>query len=117
MFLPYAAIRFGKKKIQDWGLNIVRRRQKSGQQLFWQSINPNTNGFLTQEGLMLGLEEIKPPLRLQFSPYFSTYEKPAGDPKWKRQSKRGHGCKVWFKPSLYFRYDTDTRFWTSSNRQ
>jgi hypothetical protein len=74
MFLPYAAIRFGKKKIQDWGLNIVRRRQKSGQQLFWQSIDPNVNGFLTQEGLILGLEDIKPPMRLQFSPYFSIYK-------------------------------------------
>lgn len=73
MFLPYAAIRFGKKKIQDWGLNIVRRRQKSGQQLFWQSIDPNVNGFLTQEGLLTGLVDIKPPLRLQFSPYFSVY--------------------------------------------
>lgn len=73
MFIPFSAIRFGKKKIQDWGLNIVRRRQKSGQQLFWQSIDPNVNGFLTQEGLMTGLENIKPPLRLQFSPYFSTY--------------------------------------------
>ena len=28
MFIPYSAIRFGKKKIQEWGLNIVRRRQK-----------------------------------------------------------------------------------------
>lgn len=73
MFIPYSAIRFGKKKIQDWGLNIVRRRQKSGQQLFWQSIDPNTNGFLTQEGSYQGLEDIKPPMRLQFSPYFSTY--------------------------------------------
>ena len=58
MFIPYSAIRFGKKKIQDWGLNIVRRRQKSGQQLFWQSIDPNVNGFLTQEGLFTGLEDI-----------------------------------------------------------
>jgi hypothetical protein len=73
IFLPYSAIRFGKKKIQDWGLNIVRRRQKSGQQLFWQSIDPTVNGFLTQEGMLLGLENIKPPLRLQFAPYFSTY--------------------------------------------
>lgn len=73
MFLPYAAIRFGKKKIQDWGLNIVRRRQKSGQQLFWQSIDPTVNGFLTQEGMLTGLTDIKPPLRLQFSPYFSVY--------------------------------------------
>jgi len=73
MFIPYSAIRFGKKNVQDWGLNIVRRRQKSGQQLFWQSIDPNANGFLTQEGLFTGLENIKPPMRLQFSPYFSTY--------------------------------------------
>ena len=73
MFIPYSAIRFGKKNVQDWGLNIVRKRQKSGQQLFWQSIDPNANGFLTQEGLFSGLENIKPPMRLQFSPYFSTY--------------------------------------------
>ncbi len=73
MFIPYSAIRFGKKNVQDWGLNIVRRRQKSGQQLFWQSLDPNANGFLTQEGLFTGLEGIKPPMRLQFSPYFSTY--------------------------------------------
>ncbi|MCP9750128.1 DUF5916 domain-containing protein [Ferruginibacter sp. HRS2-29] len=73
MFLPYSAIRFGKKKKQDWGLNFVRRRQKSGQQLFWQPLDPNINGFLTQEGTYEGLEDIKPPIRLQFSPYFSTY--------------------------------------------
>ncbi len=73
IFLPYSAIRFGKKKVQDWGLNLVRRRQKSGKQLFWQQVDPNINGFLTQAGLLVGLEDIKPPLRLQFSPYFSTY--------------------------------------------
>jgi hypothetical protein len=73
MFIPYSAIRFGKMKVQDWGLNIVRRRQKSGQQLFWQPIDPLKNGFLTQEGLLTGIEGIKPPLRLQFSPYLSTY--------------------------------------------
>ncbi|MCW3090075.1 MAG: carbohydrate binding family 9 protein [Ferruginibacter sp.] len=73
MFLPYSAIRFGPKKVQNWGLNIVRRRQKSGQQLFWQPIDPNVNGFLTQEGLLNNLEDIKPPIRLQFSPYLSTY--------------------------------------------
>ena len=73
MFLPFSAIRFSKKNIQDWGLNIVRRRQKTGQQVFWNPIDPNANGFLTQEGFWTGLENIKPPLRLQFSPYFSTY--------------------------------------------
>jgi len=81
MFIPYAAIRFGKKSVQDWGLNIVRRRQKSGQQLFWQSIDPNANGLLTQEGLFTGLQNIKPPMRLQFSPYFSAYQNHDGTAK------------------------------------
>ena len=73
LFIPFSAIRFSKKNVQDWGLNITRRRQKTGQQVAWNPIDPNVNGFLTQEGFLTGLENIKPPLRLQFSPYFSTY--------------------------------------------
>jgi hypothetical protein len=73
LFIPFSAIRFSKKNIQDWGFNITRRWQKSGRQITWNPIDPNVNGFLTQEGSWTGLENIKPPLRLQFSPYFSTY--------------------------------------------
>ncbi len=73
MFIPYSAIRFGKKDIQNWGMNITRRRRKTEQQYTWNPINPNVNGFLTQEGIWQGISNIKPPLRLQFSPYFSTY--------------------------------------------
>ena len=73
MFIPYSAIRFGNKKVQDWGLNVVRQRRKSGQKFFWQPLDPNINGLLTQEGNITGFENIKPPLRLQLSPYFSTY--------------------------------------------
>ncbi|MES2772803.1 MAG: DUF5916 domain-containing protein [Bacteroidota bacterium] len=82
IFLPLSAIRFSTKNIQDWGLNITRRRQKTGQQVAWNTIDPNVNGFLTQEGFWTGLENIKPPLRLQFSPYFSTYVNhyPSNDP-------------------------------------
>jgi hypothetical protein len=59
--------------VQDWGLNITRRREKTRQQYAWNTIDPNKNGFLTQEGFWQGLENIKPPLRLQFSPYLSYY--------------------------------------------
>ncbi len=72
MFIPFSAIRFSKKDVQNWGLNVMRRRQRIGQQVFWNFLDPNVNGFLTQGGLWTGLENIKPPLRLQFSPYFST---------------------------------------------
>ncbi|MFD2522599.1 DUF5916 domain-containing protein [Emticicia soli] len=73
IFLPYAAIRFSKDKLQDWGLNITRRRRKTEQQNTWSAIDPNVNGFLTQEGLWTGIADIKPPIRLQLSPYFSVY--------------------------------------------
>jgi len=73
MFIPYSAIRFGKKDIQTWGFNITRRRRKTEEQFTWNPVDPNVNGFLTQEGLWAGISHIKPPLRLQFSPYFSTY--------------------------------------------
>ena len=81
MFIPFSAIRFGKKNVQDWGLNIMRRRKKTGQDLFWQPVDQNVNGFLTQEGSLTGLENIKPPLRLQLSPYFSAYKNHDGTAK------------------------------------
>jgi len=73
MFIPYSAIRFGKKDVQDWGFNITRRRRKTEQQFTWNPIDVNVSGFLTQEGLWKGISNIKPPVRLQFSPYFSAY--------------------------------------------
>jgi hypothetical protein len=73
MFIPYSAIRFGKKDVQNWGLNITRRRRQTEQQYTWSPIDVNAKGFLTQEGLWTGITNIKPPVRLQFSPYFSVY--------------------------------------------
>jgi hypothetical protein len=73
MFIPFSAIRFGKGKMQNWGINVFRRRIKTGQTFAWASINPLINGSLTQEGFWNGITDIKPPLRLQFSPYVSYY--------------------------------------------
>jgi Domain of unknown function (DUF5916) len=73
IFLPFSAIRFSTSNIQDWGMNVTRRRRKTEQQFTWSAINPNTNGYLTQAGKWTGITNIKPPIRLQFSPYFSTY--------------------------------------------
>ncbi len=98
MFIPFSAIRFGKKDIQDWGFNITRRRRKTEQQYTWNPIDPNINGFLTQEGIWQGLSNIKPPLRLQFSPYFSFYENhypynEAGLKNWSSQVNGGMDVK------------------------
>ncbi len=99
MFLPYAAIRFSKDKVQNWGLNITRRRRKTEQQYTWSAVDPNINGFLTQEGTWKGITDIKPPLRLQLYPYFSVYQNhyPAnvGDQKnWTNQVSGGLDLKL-----------------------
>jgi hypothetical protein len=71
--IPYSALRFGKKDVQTWGLNFVRRRQANASQLFWNELDPKKNGLMNQEGQLTGLKNITPPLRLAFYPYFSTY--------------------------------------------
>lgn len=105
MFIPFSAIRFGKDDVQNWGLNITRRRQKTGQQYMWNPIDPNVNGFLTQEGHWTGITKIKPPLRLQFSPYFSVYANhyPANTPgikNWTSQVNGGMDVKYGITPAF-----------------
>ncbi|MEO8406278.1 MAG: DUF5916 domain-containing protein, partial [Chitinophagaceae bacterium] len=73
MRIPYSAIRFISKDDQTWGMNITRNRKKVGKQFMWNPVDPKVNGFVNQEGLWTGIEKIKPPLRLSFSPYLSTY--------------------------------------------
>ncbi|PWS32571.1 DUF5916 domain-containing protein [Pedobacter paludis] len=73
MKIPYSALRFSSKDIQNWGLNFSRRIQRTNTQTFWSFVDPKVNGFINQEGLWMGVKDIKPPLRLSFSPYVSGY--------------------------------------------
>lgn len=74
MHIPYSAIRFSNSKVQDWGINITRRRSKSGKQLMWNPVDPAVGGsFLAQFGTWTGIQDIKPPVRLSISPYLSAY--------------------------------------------
>ncbi|WP_127126553.1 DUF5916 domain-containing protein [Pseudoflavitalea rhizosphaerae] len=71
MKIPFFAIRFPGKNIQDWGVQFLRFSRRNNETTFWNPVNPNINGFVLQFGKLTGLEEIKPPLRLSFSPYVS----------------------------------------------
>ena len=74
MKIPYSALRFSKENVQNWNLHIIRRRAKTGQQFSWSPIDPTIFGFMNQSGVWTGLQKIKPPVRLSFSPYFSIYQ-------------------------------------------
>ena len=72
MKIPYSALRFAKKDIQQWGINFMRRRIVSQQDFFWNFLDPVKAGFVNQWGILDGIKNISPPLRLSFTPYFST---------------------------------------------
>ncbi|MGZ3950250.1 MAG: DUF5916 domain-containing protein [Flavisolibacter sp.] len=73
MRIPYSALRFSNRENQTWGLNITRRRNKTGQQYMWNPTDPKVNGFINQEGELTGIEKVQAPVRLSFSPYLSSY--------------------------------------------
>ncbi|MEJ5993931.1 DUF5916 domain-containing protein [Pedobacter sp. Du54] len=72
MKIPYSALRFSSKDIQNWGMNVTRKRTGKNRQTFWNNIDPKVDGFVNQSGILEGLKNIKAPLRLSFSPYVST---------------------------------------------
>jgi hypothetical protein len=70
--IPYYALRFAKKPLQDWGLNFTRLIRRTNESSNWNPIDPNVNGFANQMGDLKGLENLEPPLRLSFQPYISS---------------------------------------------
>ena len=72
MKIPYISLRFSKKEVQDWGLQLLRSVRRTNETSFWSPVDPKVNGFVNQFGNLKGLQNIEPPLRLSFSPYVST---------------------------------------------
>ncbi|MEN9610269.1 MAG: hypothetical protein RLZZ628_1083 [Bacteroidota bacterium] len=69
--IPYSALRFPKKKTQQWGVQFTRITRRTGEQATWSQINPKESGFVQFYGDLEGIENIEPPLRLSFSPYIA----------------------------------------------
>ena len=72
MKIPYLSLRFSKKDVQTWGMQFLRYMRRNNEQNFWNTVDPNINGFVNQFGKYADLKNIQPPLRLSFYPYLST---------------------------------------------
>ena len=72
MRIPYSSLRFAKKDVQSWGLQLLRFFRRNNESSYWSPVDPNVNGFVNQFGELKELMNIKPPLRLSFSPYVTT---------------------------------------------
>lgn len=69
--IPYMALRFSKKEIQDWGINFSRFTRRFNEQSYWNPVDPKIDGYVNQFGDLKGLQNLDPPLRLSFLPYVS----------------------------------------------
>lgn len=73
MKIPYSAIRFPEKPVQEWGINFARKIRRIREFDFWNEVNPSVNGFVNQWGTLMGVSNIEAPVRLMFTPYVAGY--------------------------------------------
>ncbi|MBK6265667.1 carbohydrate binding family 9 domain-containing protein [Marivirga sp. S37H4] len=73
IFIPYFALRFPNKKIQEWGLNMEREFHRTRSRYSWSWVDNTKGSFSIYDGELHGIENIKTPTRLSFQPYVSSY--------------------------------------------
>jgi len=73
MKIPYSAIRFPIKPVQEWGMNCLREIRRYREKDTWNLIDSKISGDVNQSGLLTGIKNISPPLRLSVTPYLSGY--------------------------------------------
>lgn len=71
--IPFSELRFPKKDVQKWGINFTRVIAKTNQNLTWNHVDNKKASYLMYDGVLEGIENIKPPVRLSFTPYISSY--------------------------------------------
>ena len=82
MKIPYSAIRFPKEAEQIWGLQVSRNIRRYRETAMWAPGIKGAANQLVYWGSLNGLTNIKPPLRLSITPYFSIagqYDQRVGD--------------------------------------
>ncbi|OQY05681.1 MAG: hypothetical protein B6I20_00650 [Bacteroidetes bacterium 4572_117] len=99
--IPYSALRFSKDEEQTWGFNIYRGITRKQEVSSWNWINNGIDGFTNQTGELTGIKNIKPPLRLSFTPYFSTFvQHDSENDDWAKGIRGGMDLKYGINESL-----------------
>ncbi len=69
--IPFRSLRFPRTDIQNWGVFFERDIRRDNEYAFYPHITSNAQGFLSQETVMSGMQEISPGRNMQFNPYAS----------------------------------------------
>ncbi len=71
IMLPYSALRFSKESVYTWGVNFYRYIASRSELYSWNYIDKTVGKTPQYSGLLTGIKDIKPPVRLSFSPFAS----------------------------------------------
>ncbi|MGM0932955.1 MAG: DUF5916 domain-containing protein [Bacteroidota bacterium] len=69
--IPYSALRFPKKKMQSWAIQFTRKITHRNETYSWNYIDKSIGKISQYTGLLTGIENIDPPIRLSLYPYAS----------------------------------------------
>jgi len=71
--IPYSALRFPKSDIQTWNINFARQISRFREDNNWSPVNPDLENYLLESGVVKGIKDITPPVRLALIPFLSSY--------------------------------------------
>ncbi len=71
MKIPFAALRMPKQEEQIWGLNFHRRMESKREQYTWNFVDRTKGNMSQYAGILKGIKNIDPPIRLSFFPFTS----------------------------------------------
>ena len=80
--IPYSALRFSNRSVQDWGFNVWRWIARHMEWSCWSYVNNEIDCWWKEMGILQGIKDVSPPLRLSFMPYISTYAMKGTDNEW-----------------------------------
>jgi hypothetical protein len=67
--IPYSALRFTNDKEQIWSVNFHRYHRKTREDYSWNLIDIENGKVGQYDGIITGISDIKPPVRLSFNPF------------------------------------------------
>jgi hypothetical protein len=82
--IPLKSIRFQSAQVQEWGINVLRVVQRSGQEQSWTPARLGQASFLAQSGTLVGLADLKTGRALDVIPTFTSSVRggPSGSGDW-----------------------------------
>ncbi len=82
--IPYSQLRFSGERAHVWGLQLIRRVQRTQEVSVWAPWPKEASQEVSLYGTLVGIEDIGPPRRIELLPYVligsQLYRNEAGDP-------------------------------------